>query len=89
MPSGYYETISLLQMGMRPNGQTQLLDNHMMTVYSSEFFLPFDYISGKMNITPNTISIHYYSGTWLNPDAAGERARTKQQYQDFVSQLEP
>lgn len=88
MPSGYYETVSLLHAGLRPNGRTQLISDGGMTVYSPAFFHPFDYVSGETNLTENTVSIHHFSGTWLGPDAAEERAKTKQQYQDFVSRLE-
>lgn len=88
IPSGYYETIPLLRAGLRPNGRTQLILDGGMTVYSPEFFHPFDYISGETNLTENTVSIHHFSGTWLGRGAAEERENTKRQYQDFVSRLE-
>lgn len=88
MASGYYETFPLLQAGLRPNGKTQMVADGMMTIYSSEFFHPFDYISGRTNITENTFSIHHFSGTWLGSTGSEERARTKQQYWDFISRLE-
>lgn len=86
--SGYYDTLPLIAQGLRMDGTTQTVMNHEMTVYASEFFHPFDYISGETKITENTFSIHYFSGTWLNPDAAEERVRTRQRYENFVSQLE-
>lgn len=33
-------------------------------IYPPEYFCPKDYETGKMNITPNTRSIHHYTATW-------------------------
>ena len=35
-------------------------------IYPQEFFNPFDDMTGKLNITPYTYSIHWYSKTWVN-----------------------
>ncbi|WP_160665693.1 glycosyltransferase [Colidextribacter sp. OB.20] len=85
---GYYETIPLLSMGLRLDGTTQEIAGGMMTVYSSDFFLPFDYISGKTNLTKNTFSIHHYSGSWLEENAAAERLKTRQCFETFRKTLE-
>ena len=34
--------------------------------YPKEYFCPIDNSTGKVNITPNTIAIHHYTGSWLN-----------------------
>lgn len=88
MSSGYYETAALMAMGMRPNGRTQRIADGQMTIYSPEFFHPFDYVSGRTEITENTFSIHHFSGTWLGENGAAERRATKEQYLDFVAGLE-
>ena len=36
-----------------------------VTIYPSDYFNPLDDNTGRLNITPNTISIHWYSKTWL------------------------
>lgn len=36
-----------------------------ITIYPIEYFNPLDDATGKLNITPNTRSIHWYSKTWL------------------------
>ncbi len=38
-----------------------------VTVYPTEYFCPKDYVSGKINITRNTHTIHWYDGSWLSP----------------------
>lgn len=88
MSSGYYDTLPLIHRGMRPNGETQLIADSMMTVYASEFFQPFDYVSGETHITPNTFAIHHFSGTWLGPGAASAREKTRRKFGEFVSRLE-
>lgn len=84
---GYYETIPLIKKGMAVNGKTQRIDGGLLTVYSSDFFHPFDYMSGETKITENTVSIHHFSGSWLGPEAAVERKRTRQKYKQFLSHL--
>lgn len=37
-----------------------------MTIYPSEYFNPLDDLTGRLNITVNTRSIHWFSKTWLN-----------------------
>jgi len=86
--SGYYETLPLIRAGLRPDSTTQIIANGEMTVYSPDFFLPFDYVSGKTNLTKNTFSIHHYSGTWLSSSAAEERKRTRERYIKFLDSLE-
>ena len=38
-----------------------------ITIYPSEFFCPKDFLTGNLNITNNTCSIHHYDGTWAGP----------------------
>ena len=59
-----------------------------MTVYASEFFQPFDYMSGETHLTSNTYSIHYFSGTWLGREAALEKKQTREKFKKFASRLE-
>lgn len=86
--SGAYDTLPLTGLGLRPNGETQTLSGGMITVYAPEFFQPFDYMSGETHITQNTFSIHHFSGTWLGPEAAAERAKTQRQFQSFRARLQ-
>lgn len=37
-----------------------------ITVYPSDYFNPFDDATGRLNLTQNTNSIHWYSKTWMN-----------------------
>jgi len=85
---GFYDTNPLVELGFKINGKTQIIADDKMTVYSSDFFHPFDYMSGETVLTQNTFSIHYFSGSWLGEKASEERSRTRWRYQKFVESLE-
>ena len=37
-----------------------------INIYPSEYFNPLDDLTGRLTITPNTRSIHWFAKTWLN-----------------------
>ena len=51
--------------GLRDNGQVQSICN--VTIYPQRFFNPYNGITGKLSMTPDTHSIHWYSATWMDP----------------------
>ncbi|QUF83025.1 glycosyl transferase [Clostridium butyricum] len=55
-------TKTLKSHGILLNGDSQLVGDIM--IFSKEYFCPKDYISGYINITKNTVSIHHYDATW-------------------------
>lgn len=61
--SGSYESCPLLEDGFVPDNTIQIVDG--MTIYSSDFFHPFDYMSGETSITENTHGIHHFRGSWV------------------------
>ena len=61
--SGSYESEPFLDCGFRPDNTTQIVDE--MTVYTSDFFHPFDYLSRELCITENTFGIHHFTGSWV------------------------
>ena len=36
-----------------------------ITLYPSEYFNPLDIATGRLKITPNTRSIHWFMGSWM------------------------
>lgn len=54
----------LLEKGLVQNGQEQLVDE--IRIYPTDYFNPFDSITGKLNKTNNTYSIHWYDASWSN-----------------------
>lgn len=57
-------TRELVKAGLINKEGIQQLDE--LVIYPSEFFNPFDDATGKLNITSNTYSIHWYSKTWMD-----------------------
>lgn len=83
---GCFETAPMIQKGMKISNQTQVLDT--MTIYASEFFHPFDYMSGRMQITQNTFSIHHFNGGWSNEDFMEQRMRTQGKFEAVMERME-
>ena len=61
--SGSYETMPLMEDGYVPDNHIQIIDG--MTIYPSDFFHPFDYMSKEIRMTENTYSIHHFEGSWI------------------------
>lgn len=60
--SGSYETKPLLDHGFIPNNTLQVING--LTVLTSDFFHPFDYMTRETCITDNTYAIHHFYGSW-------------------------
>ena len=45
-----------------------------ITIYPKEYFNPLSSNTGKLEITPNTHSIHWYTMSWMTPK---QRLRSK------------
>lgn len=85
--SGYYETKPLMDKGLSITNRTEILDD--FAVYASEYFCPYNYISGKEKITDKTVSIHYFNGGWLGESGTRYRRRTREKFQTVIGQLVP
>lgn len=58
----YYNTELLKDYGLQPINDIQFVGG--IWIYPHDFFNPFDDFTGKLNISENTRSIHWYSKTW-------------------------
>ena len=52
----------LLECGLLPGDSFQQIEG--ISIYPSDFFNPFDDLTGKLKITDNTRSIHWYAASW-------------------------
>lgn len=59
-----YTTEILQTKGLSTAKEIQHLDD--LTIYPKEYFNPFNDLTGKLDKTRNTKSIHWYSKTWVN-----------------------
>lgn len=48
--------------------KSEIQDIEGIIIYPEEYFCPLSYDTGELKITPNTLSIHHYSATWLNDE---------------------
>lgn len=68
----HVNTEALSAHGLEKNGCEQVVaDVH---VYPADWFNPLDSTTGLLNKTKNTVSIHWYSMSWINP---AKRLRVK------------
>lgn len=79
--SGYFETEPLRRKGLLIEDVNQKLES--INVYASSFFSPYNYINGENIQNKNTISIHYFNGSWIET-AEDMRAITRDNYEQFV-----
>lgn len=77
-PSGFYDTKAILDSGYIIDGTTQCIDG--MNIYAYDYFHPYDYMSGILNETKNTRSIHYFNGGWLDARMKSQNDITRQNY---------
>ena len=83
---GVYETQPFLGLGMHTDNTTQRING--MTVFSSAYFHPYDYMSGEAVLTDRTISIHHFNGGWLDECARKAREKTTLEYRKVRSRME-
>ena len=52
-------------LGFVPENRLQILQGNI-AVFPTQYFCPLSYITGKKNVTSDTVSIHWYSASWLS-----------------------
>ena len=60
-------TNMFLQKGLVANGLAQQICN--ITIYPQRYFNPYNSVNGRLQITPETYSIHWFSASWMEPRA--------------------
>lgn len=70
-----HTTKLLKRHGWKGNGTIEEVSG--VYIYPPEYFCPMDYKTGKLNITENTYSIHWYTASW---QSSYGRFKTKMQH---------
>ena len=47
-------------------GTNEISEVEGITIYPPEYFCPYSFITGKLNITNHSVSIHHYAATWFS-----------------------
>lgn len=77
--SGLIDTSVAISAGYKINGKIQTIKG--LNIYSYDFFHPYDYMSGKMEMTEDTFSIHQFHGGWLDEIAKTDNLRSIEKYE--------
>lgn len=64
LASPYYTTLSLKKFGLVQQNRQQELDH--MIVFASDVLCPKNFMTGKIHLTKNTVSIHHFTASWLD-----------------------
>ena len=64
LASPFYTTQSLKKFGLVQKNKQQELPN--MIVFPSEVLCPKNFMTGKVNITKKSVSIHHFTASWLD-----------------------
>lgn len=78
---GFYDTRVALKHGYKINGTSQTIGD--INVYAYDYFQPYDYMSGIINKTENTHSIHWFSGGWLDEKMKKANEEAKKVYMEL------
>lgn len=84
--NGLYETIPFLRKGYKIENMIQYING--MTVYPSEFFHPYDYLSCQADYTKNTYSEHCFYGSWMDDGDKDTRMKTQKRYRSILRRIE-
>jgi len=58
----FHTTALMIKHGLRPGDLYQKIAG--ISIYPSDFFNPFDDLTGRLRETENTRSVHWYAATW-------------------------
>jgi len=75
---GYYDTNAAIKNGYCINGRTQNIRG--MNIYASDYFHPYDYMSGHVHMTEHTYSVHWFNGGWLDERMKRANQETMREY---------
>ena len=82
---GYYDTKTLLKFGYKLSGTFQKVID--LNVYPYEYFHPYDYMSGRTDITEHTYGIHHFSGSWLDKAMKEANLKTSKEYERIYKMI--
>lgn len=82
LSSGLIDTETALKAGYRINGENQNVLG--INIYSYDYFHPYDYMSGMLQRTKHTFSIHHFNGGWLDEKACANNRKTSEMYEELV-----
>lgn len=80
---GYYDTKVALDNGYKIDGTTQCING--MNIYAYDYFHPYDYMTGSLNETKNTYSVHWFNGGWLDDKMRKANEESQRTYEELYN----
>lgn len=80
--SGLIDTGIALDAGYVINGKNQSVMG--MNIYTYDYFHPYDYMSGMLEKTDDTFSIHQFNGGWLDDAARNDNLQAIETYETLL-----
>lgn len=80
---GFYDTRVAVDAGYKIDGTTQNVGG--MNIYAYDYFQPYDYMSGIINETKNTHSIHWFNGGWLDENMKRINEESRNRYLELYN----
>lgn len=78
---GFYDTRVAIREGYKISGKTQFVNG--MNIYAYDYFHPYDYMSGVIDETEHTYSVHWFNGGWLDGDMKKANEESERKYSDL------
>lgn len=85
LSSGYVDTRVALDNGYVLNGRNQNVMG--MNIYTYDYFHPYDYMSGKTEVTDDTYAIHHFNGSWLDARTQAADKQTRQKFESLNKRI--
>ncbi len=75
----------MLAHGYKMSGMPQKIDG--INIYTYDYFHPYDYMSGRMDISLNTFSVHHFNGGWLNEEMKELNIKTMEEFREICGRM--
>ena len=85
LPSPHYTTKVLCENGLKRENNTQKLDD--IIVYNSKVLCPKNFMTGDINITNDTYSIHHFTASWLDEKIKNTMDHEREIYKKYGKKL--
>ncbi|MCQ2517891.1 MAG: hypothetical protein MJ119_03935 [Lachnospiraceae bacterium] len=80
--SGLIDTGVAISHGYVIDGRNQTVNG--MDIFGYDYFHPYDYMSGRLDITDDTHSVHHFHGGWLDDKARENNIKSTAQYGELM-----
>lgn len=83
---GYYESVPLVEEGLRLDGTLQNVRG--LTVFPSEYFHPHSTVTGQTQVTGRTYAIHRFGWSWMEAGRMEETLETHRKYEEILRRMQ-